>query len=238
MSAAGTALTGPSRSVEPTEAGQAEGGAPRKRGFVCGGDESTVGRLLFRLHDASCGVIEIRRPRLRRHDPIGARRRRRGAPGPDPGQRSKATWSWTRAESSNAAPTSTCSPALESTPSFGVNSRATRLLRQLCQAIPQLQDLGLLRLDDLLGHRAQLRVLAVLELQVRHVYGALVVGDHHGGEIAVGIVGRHDVHALHHLIHDRHRLARIVRVDARRHGHLHLRAGNSLPRPPTSIRSL
>jgi hypothetical protein len=61
--------------------------------------------------------------------------------------------------------------------------------------------------DDPLGQTAHRLVLAVGEFDPRHVDRALMMGDHHGGEVAVGIAGRRDrhggVHARHGLGHFR-----------------------------------
>ena len=59
-------------------------------------------------------------------------------------------------------------------------------------------DLLLLRDDDLLGQPLQALVLAVAELDDRHVDGALVVGDHHAREVAVSIAGEGHVHRRVH----------------------------------------
>src|SRR5207253_523431 len=55
-------------------------------------------------------------------------------------------------------------------------------------------DLLMLRDDDLLGQPLQALVLAVAELDERHVDGALVVRDHHACEVTVSIAGEGHVH--------------------------------------------
>ena len=62
-------------------------------------------------------------------------------------------------------------------------------------------DLLLLVDDDLLGDAAELLVVAVAQFGLGHLDGALVVRDHHGGEIGVDVAGRLDRHAVHHLAH-------------------------------------
>ena len=80
-------------------------------------------------------------------------------------------------------------------------------------------DLLLLRDDDLLGQPLQPLVLAVAELDQRHVDGALVVRDHHPGEVAVGIAGEGHVHRRVHA-RDRvvHHRAKAVGRGARSDG--------------------
>jgi hypothetical protein len=55
--------------------------------------------------------------------------------------------------------------------------------------------------DDLLRDAPQLFVLAVAQFADRHVDGALMMRDHHRGEVAVDIAGRIDRHIVHHLDH-------------------------------------
>ena len=85
---------------------------------------------------------------------------------------------------------------------------------------PHLHDVDLLFLgdDDFLGQPAQRRVLPVQQVRLGHVDGALVVRDHHGGEIVIGIAGHgrghhvvvHLRHALHHRLPEVRRLAGIT----------------------------
>ena len=49
-------------------------------------------------------------------------------------------------------------------------------------------DLGLLGGDDVLGELLHLPVLGVAQSHLRHVYGALVVGDHRVDEALVGVL--------------------------------------------------
>ena len=82
-------------------------------------------------------------------------------------------------------------------------------------------DLLLLRGDDVLRQFTQLRILAVLQFDLRHVDRALVVRDHAGDEVLVGIARVGDRHALVHL---RHRIAIALggrRLVGRRRSHLH-----------------
>src|SRR5690242_16754981 len=67
-----------------------------------------------------------------------------------------------------------------------------------------LHDIDLLPLgdDDLLREPLEDGVLAVAQLEERHVDGPLMMRDHHGGEITVGIAGAVDRHTG---IHARHR---------------------------------
>ena len=62
-------------------------------------------------------------------------------------------------------------------------------------------DLLLLIDDDLLRDAPQLLVVAIAQLGQRHVDRALMVRDHHGGEVGVDVAGRLDLHAGHHLGH-------------------------------------
>src|SRR6267143_1745280 len=60
------------------------------------------------------------------------------------------------------------------------------------------RDLLLLLDDDLLGQPLQSLVLAVAQLDERHVDGALVVRDHHAGEVPIRIACEGDVHRRVH----------------------------------------
>src|SRR4051794_24650065 len=59
-------------------------------------------------------------------------------------------------------------------------------------------DLLLLLDDDLLGDATELLVTAIAEVSSRHVDRALVVGDHHGGEIPAVVAARLHRHSGHH----------------------------------------
>src|SRR5579859_1670197 len=46
-----------------------------------------------------------------------------------------------------------------------------------------------------------MRILAMTKFRHRHVDGALMVGDHHGGEIGIDIARGFHRHARHHTVH-------------------------------------
>src|SRR5690625_2645825 len=54
-----------------------------------------------------------------------------------------------------------------------------RIESTLVQQVPHGVDLGLLTVDDLLGHLLRRRELSLHQLGLGHFDGALVVGDHH-----------------------------------------------------------
>lgn len=62
-------------------------------------------------------------------------------------------------------------------------------------------DLLLLFDDDFLRDAPQLLVLAVAQFRHRHVDRALVVRDHHGGEVGVDVAGWLRRHPGHHPVH-------------------------------------
>ena len=77
-------------------------------------------------------------------------------------------------------------------------------------------DLLLLGDDDLLGQPLQALVLAVAKLDERHVDGALVVRDHHAGEVPVGVAGEGHLHRAVHLcgrpVHQRSKAVNAVGI--------------------------
>src|SRR5207302_4809067 len=81
-------------------------------------------------------------------------------------------------------------------PRLGCGLRRRRRTRRRSIAEREVQDRDLLLLldDDPLGESPQTLVLAIAQLGGRHVDGSLVVGDHHPGEVLVGIAGEGHVH--------------------------------------------
>ena len=71
--------------------------------------------------------------------------------------------------------------------------RRGRGRQSLAEREPHRDDFLLLVDDDFLRDPPQLLVMAVAQLRLRHVDRALVVRDHHGGEVAVDVAGRLDV---------------------------------------------
>lgn len=70
------------------------------------------------------------------------------------------------------------------------------------QPLVELCDFFLLVFHHLLSHRLQLRRLAVLDFDLGHLDGLLMVHPHHGGEVLVGIsCGLHALHLLHPAHH-------------------------------------
>jgi hypothetical protein len=63
-----------------------------------------------------------------------------------------------------------------------------------------LGDFRFLGGDDAFRQAAHLRVLAVAEHDARHIYRALVMRDHAGGEIPVRIAGEADIHVAMHPV--------------------------------------
>ena len=83
---------------------------------------------------------------------------------------------------------------------------------------PELRDFGFLRGNDALCQAPHFRVLAMAEHNARHVYRALVMRDHAGGEITVRIAGEADIHVAVHLVIGRAEFARrgrLIRARAR-----------------------
>jgi hypothetical protein len=82
-------------------------------------------------------------------------------------------------------------------------------------------DFLLLLDDDALRQPAQHGVAAELQLGFGHVDGALMMGNHHRGEVAVGNSAGPDHHALIHAPHGLRHVALescIGRTGRRRHG--------------------
>jgi hypothetical protein len=55
--------------------------------------------------------------------------------------------------------------------------------------------------DYALGKPAQDRALAKLQFELCHVDGTLMMGDHHGGEVAIRITSWGNVHVFVHAFH-------------------------------------
>jgi hypothetical protein len=65
-------------------------------------------------------------------------------------------------------------------------------------------DLLLLRDNDFLCETTESGILSCREVGLRHVDGALMVRDHHGGEVVVGLAGHR--RRCHVSVHFRHRI--------------------------------
>ena len=85
----------------------------------------------------------------------------------------------------------------------------THLVDRMAALGQKLIDHGIFffqRGNDVFSHLAHLRILAVAQLHLGHIYGALVVRAHHHGEVHIG-VARHlhgrqfVVVVLHHAFH-------------------------------------
>ena len=61
-------------------------------------------------------------------------------------------------------------------------------------------DFGFLRGDNAFREAPHFRVFAVAQHYARHIYRALVMRDHAGGEIPIRIAGEADIHVTVHLV--------------------------------------
>ena len=88
--------------------------------------------------------------------------------------------------------------------SENATKQTTQSVSNVClssrQKSSELRDFGFLRGDDAFREAPHFRVLAMAEHNARHVYRALVMRDHAGGEISIRIATEADIHIAMHLV--------------------------------------